>query len=472
MGAFGLSINTKYFNLTLGQRATYQKTANGHEYWMGGVPNVANYDSLFKGGYTEESLMTLFLSVPEIFAPIHEIASRVMLGKYTLRNKKGEIVENDKLWNKLSNTPNWQETFLEQLYMAVVYKYVCGNRYFYRNVPTSLNVRPENITSAWVLPSPYVKLKLKASRPKLFTTTSAADIVEAYVYDVQEERQEFTPDVVYHDVFLNVKDGRQYEKFKGITPLVANEYPITNLVAVYAARGIIFIKHGALGFFVSKKSDADGLSALNPNEKAEVQKDFEDSYGITGGKSPIGITRQPLEFIRTGLSIKDLEPFNETKADAAVIYTALGVPTELMPSMERNNLDSLKNAERSLFTNKVIPEATELTNILTKWWGFDIKGNYIDVSFEHIEVLQENKRDKAETDSKNQLTYEDKFLFGQMTLNDMRALNGMEPVNNKLYNKLVFDMAPEELATVKEVLNLKQRNNGQPQSGQGVPTGN
>lgn len=474
MNSLGLTLKGNFYGLQWGKNFTYQKTAAGHEYWQGGGNSIASYDSLFKHGYTEKELMKLFLNVPEIFAPIHEIASRVMIGKYTLVNDKGEAVENNKLWNKLGKNPNWQETFNEMLYMAIVYKYVTGNRYFYRNIPATLSIKSQNISAAWVLPSQYIEIKEKQSKPKLFTTTSAADLIEKYIYDDEADKQEFSNDVVYHDKYLSLDDERFDECRKGVSPLAACEYNITNLVATYAARGIIFIKHGALGFFVSKAGDASGMVALTPGEKEEVNQDFSNTYGITGGKSPIGITRQPLEFIRTGLSIKDLEPFKETAADASTIYTVLGVPTELMPAMERNNLDSLKNAERSLYQNKVINEAEELANILTQWWGFADLGLKIKSSFDHISVLQENKKEMAEVDAKNQDTYLGRFTCGQMTLNDWRAIIGKEPVKNKLYDKLVFDMTPDELATVQNILSMNKKvsyGNNQAQSGQGVTTG-
>ena len=47
---------------------------------------------------------------------------------------------------------------------------------------------------------------------------------------------------------------------------------MSNLIAVYEARNVIYVKRGGLGFIVSKKTDATGSIALTDDEKEQLLK--------------------------------------------------------------------------------------------------------------------------------------------------------------------------------------------------------
>src|SRR5690606_3837531 len=119
------------------------------------------------------------------------------------------------------------------------------------------------------------------------------------------EQVRLKPDQITHETYLRTGEEVCYRdcRLKGVGPLQAAEKPISNLVAVYAARNVIYVKRGALGFIVTEQGDADGKQALTKIEKEELLKDFHDTYGLEADKSPVGLTRFPMSFIRTAMSI-------------------------------------------------------------------------------------------------------------------------------------------------------------------------
>jgi hypothetical protein len=230
---------------------------------------------------------------------------------------------------------------------------------------------------------------------------------------------------------------------------------MSNIIAVYQARNIIQVKQGALGMLVSKKSDASGLIPLTKKEKEELINDYQSSYGITGDKSPVGVTSMPMDFIRMGMSIKDLEPFTETEQSTAAIYKALGIDTDLMPRVENSTFENMKSAERNLYQNVCIGIGQNIARILTNLLGYNKEGKSIKVSYDHIEVLQENKLERSRVDGFNNTTYLSQFTNGIITLNQWRNKIGEEDEKNPLYDKLVYNMSPDELDTVKSILSIK-----------------
>ncbi len=91
---------------------------------------------------------------------------------------------------------------------------------------------------------------------------------------------------------------------------------MSNLIAVYEARNVIYVKRGGLGFIVSKKTDATGSIALTDDEKEQLLKQNFEKYGVRKGQVPYGISDADIDFVRTNLSIAELQPFEETLADA------------------------------------------------------------------------------------------------------------------------------------------------------------
>lgn len=453
------------FSLSWGQKSviTDRNIVLSGEY----SADLGKFISCFRtGAYAEANMLTLFATIPEVFAPVDRIADGVASGCFKLcKIKRGkrtdEEVEDNKQWNKLVEKPNWQETLYDLIYTAVVYELVCGNRYFYVNVAGSMKPRFENISSLWLLEPQHVTIREKTSRPKLFKTTSSADVIDKYEYQDAYENHEFKPEEITHETYLKLGNCENYRdsRYKGYGPLQAAEKPMSNLIAVYEARNVIYVKRGALGWIISEKGDADGRQALTRQEKEEIQADHNESYGLSRDKTPIPITRIPVAFIRTSMSIQELQPFEECAESAMAIMAILRVPKEVMPSKDGATYENRHQSVADFYRDVIIPKGESLAQTLTKVLKLEDEGLYIKADYNHIEALQENKKEKAEVDWRNNETARVQFQHGQITLNDWREAYGREAVSDAIYNKTTFQMTPEELEMVKSVINIKSTNN-------------
>jgi hypothetical protein len=431
-----------------------------HDDWPGSerevvAGSIEGIMELLRGTYTDTNLITLFHSIPEIYSPINEIASRAMTARYILKDlKTDEPIYDNEEWNRLMETPNPFQNFGELMYEAICYEIVTGKEYMLFNQPKTMQrFDYKNITSIYNLPSNLVTPETD-EYIKLWSATEMSDIIKKFVLlKGTEQEQEFKTERVMYRRMTNLSwDGR---KIEGKSPLLAAEKAIKNLIAVYEARGVIYLRRGSLGMWVSRKKDDSGMIPLTMSEKKNAAKDMNENFGVVGkNKMPFGITSAPIDFVKSTMTIAEMQPFEETHADAAAIYGVLRVPYELAPKRDRVTIGSQQTAERSVYHNVVIPLVRSYCQSVTNKLKLNAIGAYFDADFTQVDVLQENKKDKATVDNINTKTMYRQFLAGIRTLNDWRKYNDDEPSVNPLYDKLIYDMTPEELLKVQEICTL------------------
>lgn len=412
------------------------------------------YGEYIYGVRSDQNLITLYHTIPEIYCPIDAIARRVANAAFVLKRiSDDEIVTDYKAWNDMYNAPNCLQTFRELIYEAVTYKYVTGKNYLYKNVPPTLKTKIDNIAALWNLPADRV-LPVYDYSIKLFTATKISDVIQEYRLFDGVNTAQFPVDLVLHSKSINLDwiDRRM----RGKSPLLAADIAICNLIAVYEARNVIYTKRGALGAIVSAKEDATGPVAMTPKEKRGIRDAFNGEFGLTGRKDLFPIFDTPASFIQFGMSIKELQPFDETLTDMAAIYSVLNVPFDLAPQAKGSTFDNLNNAMRSIYTNTAIPEANTWTESISTFTGLRAAGYYIYADFSKIHELQENKKEQAQVELANSTTYKTLFLSGVCTLNEWCVKQGFEQSTNPLYDLKVFDMTPEQLKQVDDVYGMSK----------------
>jgi hypothetical protein len=148
-----------------------------------GSRDYRGVDNPFTGNVASRNFLELFDCVPEIFAPIHAIASRIANADFQLRKyRNDQVVFDNEDWNRLYNTPNPLQHFRELIYEAVVYELVTGNEYMYFNTPSTLNKDYKNVMAIWNLPADQIEPVTNSSL-KLFTATTVEDIIKRYKLD-------------------------------------------------------------------------------------------------------------------------------------------------------------------------------------------------------------------------------------------------------------------------------------------------
>ena len=461
--SWGKDIAKRSAPIDIPDKVFIEREGNGYEYSEVPPPHVNwDIDDILGGHYGRHNFITLFYCLPEIFAPVNEIASRVAEATWQLCSTSNDAVDyKNKDFNRLFQQPNPLMTMKQFVWQAVCYDILTGANFEYLNKPSTLPQSDISSILSWFnLPTHEVCIDTKKD-VDVYSSTSIKDFVNSIKIKKTGGDRIFPIENIIPFIKFDLKHGNHIDKFK--SDLCGAHLAIKNLLPVYEARGVIYIKRGALGFLVSKKSDMSGVISLTPGETEEANKVYQGTYGINNGKSPVGVTSAPLEYISTAMSIQELQPFDETLADANVIYKTLRVPKHFVPSKDNSTFANADADTVAFYDDVIIPYA----NKYAQSWSekFNIPNRYIKADYSHIAVLQANKKEKAEVEAKNSDTWSKRWLSGACTLNDyIVSFDGVKG-NGGVYEKKLLDLTPEELESVKNIINLKSNATTQQNTG-------
>lgn len=414
-------------------------------------------EDLLTGFYAAQNFIELFYAVPEVFAPVHEIASRVASAQWELvKEWNDEVDYNNSDFNRLFTNPNPLISFKDMVYQAVCYEILCGKEFFYYNYSNliSSDTFMSKVITWGNLPAAKVTMDTKKNVDP-YTATSMSDFISKYIVpnDLGGQRT-FEPEEVTPILHMDLRKGMNPTKC--ISMMEGARKPISNLIPVYEARGVIYVKRGMMGLLVSRKGDESGMIPLTKKEKQEVQDEMQEDYGLRRDKNQIGIASAPVDFIKTSMSIEELQPFEETLADAVAIYACLRVPRHLVPSKDKSTYNNAAADLKSFYSDVIIPWANRYAEIWTNAFGLKDQRRYIRANFDKCEALQENRKDAAIVDNTNGKTMMERFWNGACSLNEwIVSFGGTEVRGNELYNKKLLEMTPEEVLIIKNVLNSR-----------------
>lgn len=437
------------------------------KYNRGAVPGLDGWEDsywsedgvkgLLSGYYGAQNYLELFNCLPEIYAPVNEIASRIADTNWQLRRySDDEIVWDNEDFNRLFSRPNPLQSMREFVYNAVVYEILVGKQFFYLNRPSGLWSDPANIVSWSNLPSQYVKAVLK-DNVNPYKIETIEELVK--YYELQNcswnGNAKFDADKTIPVINMSLKGIDALNCSESL--LKGAEKAIKNLIPVYEARGMIYIKRGALGFIVSDKSDASGKIALGKGAREGIRKEYERTYGVTGGKSPIGIIDQPVRFERVGMSIQELEPFKESESAAIAIARCLRLPPHLVMRTDHSTFNNADADLIDMYGSVVSPWGKKLADLWTLAMGWAEEGFYIHADYSHIDVLQKKKKEKADLQRMEGETWLQRWNNGMCSANEWIKSWGGTPVDNDLYNKKLFELNETERNIIKEALATEQK---------------
>lgn len=420
-----------------------------------------------------DNFIELFRTIPEVFWPINYLARRISEAHYDLKRTKDDSI----VWcNRLNvdsilRQPNPVMSWRELVYQHFVYKFATGNTFLRASMPDAYTedaIKCLFCDNYWVLPSNRVKvvpMEYGYGVP-IFGIAKKEELIKGYKLEIEPysgltipyyqiwHDRDGLPEYLIRDTFL-----------KANSRLLALKKPIANLIAVYEARNVIYVKRGGLGFLVSQKKDETGTLALDPDEK-QALRDEMNKYGIREGQSPYGITDVPITFVRTNLSISELQPFDETLEDAIKIAGAYDIPAVLVPRKDQSTFSNQDAAEKSVYTGTIIPSAKRFCEELTAFLGLDKKGYYLDCDFSDVACMQTGLKDSESVKTMAFTRMLNAFNAGLCTLDDIRAEMHEDQIADRipLFGKIKFEMTPEELETVDKI--IKNNTNNNPSKGE------
>lgn len=345
--------------------------------------------------FCPEKAYELSLQLAEVFIPIDAIASRVAALEYVVMDENGEEVKLSPKMRALLKQPNALSLRFSDLIYPVVFSELSdGNSYVYRKQSLDVN-NPEYISGIWCLPPNIVSIHYKREVPDFFSITNKSDLVDHY--KILNSKTRIEPNSIIHSTSTFFKDCGL--SIKGRSPLEAAEKNINNLLAVYEARNKVYKNNGMAGILSKAHTSSGGSieAAMNPGTLKEIQQDLNSDFGITGNKNIWAASSIPLTFIKTLATISELQPFEETEADAIVIAGILGLDKELIPKRGSTTFTNKKDAEIALWQNTIKPMSEDVCRILDEAFLLPEDQHFV-AKTNHIEVLQEDKNTKLESD--------------------------------------------------------------------------
>lgn len=420
-------------------------------------------EELFSSPYVcSRNFLSLFESVPEVFFPIDYIASRVANANFQFKKVKDDsIVWANKSLNQILLRPNCLMTWKQNVYQHFIYKLCLGNSFTRAAMSDNFSNAEKwrYCSNYWELPADAMEvLPVLGSNVPLFGIANEEDIIKGYRLNYGSLSTINIPSYqIWHDRDGHVSYCSGFGFMKSQSRLISQMKPISNLIAVYEARNVIFVKRGGLGFLINMKRDETGPIAMTDAEKSDIIQQHYGKYGIGKDQLPYGLSDIPLDFVRTNLTIAELQPFEETLADAICIAGAYGIPAELVPRKDRSTFNNQKTAEKGVYCSVIIPLAKQFCREFTEFLGLESSGYYLDCDFANVDCLQEGMRDAEEVKTNVNARCKDQFLSGLITYNDWRAQIGESKFEEPMFDKTLFEMSDQEREIVKQIFGLNTK---------------
>ncbi|MGR3218471.1 MAG: phage portal protein [Candidatus Anammoxibacter sp.] len=386
----------------------------------------ANWVNLYNNFY----LMSCYESNPIVNAVINIKADAWANMRYLIKDLASEEIiplseytaDGSALQNLLFK-PNPRENGVEWLKMYKTNYSVFGNSYVYASVPVGAESTFDytRISVMNNLPGANVKPIITG---KWLEATTMEEIIRFYeLTNIDGSKTEIDTCKVWHTNEANIRLDVNFTQ--GVSKLVGLREPISNIAGAYETRNVMIYNRGALGFLSSEKV-ADGLGsvAMDDVEIKQVQEAM-DKYGTVKGQYNHIVSPLPMKYVRMAMSVKDLMVFEEVESDAVAVSNAFGVPEILLKYYIKGaTFENQAASERRFYDSTIIPETKDFMIGLNEFLKTKDKGIEILGSFDHVAALQTNKKDEAETDSKNGATRLKAFMSGAIVYNDyLKVLN-------------------------------------------------
>jgi len=346
---------------------------------------------------------------------------------------------------KILRRPNPLQSYSEWQLLSEVNYSIFGNAYDYGTLPdgfTELNY--QTITSIKQLPPYLMGYDLTG---RYFDQTTLEGIINKYYLSLPTGKKEIEPGQIFHRNDVNIKFDQDF--IRGSSKLIGLTMPLTNIEKAFESRNVIIRKRGALGVFSSNLTDGTGTFPLMDEHMVKIQEDFK-KYGTLEEQYQYMFLRYPMNYTATTLNVDELKLFEEVSADAMLVCNAFGVPEILLKLyLSGATFENQEASERRLYQSTVIPETKNQLEYFNNWLKTDEGNIRIDATWDHIPVLQADKKNEAETKKSTSTYMERLWLQGAITHNEWLFSVGLPQYPGG--DIRIWDLTAEQLAVIQKV---------------------
>jgi len=164
-------------------------------------------------------------------------------------------------------------------------------------------------------------------------------------------------------------------------------------------------------------------------QRENIKKDWMDRYAGKNniGKEPFVAEGDFMKFEQLGYNVKDMDWANSNLTSMRKVYDVYGVSSESFNDPETKTMSNKKEAIRSLYTDRVLPEYEIFVDELTRWlvpmYGDENITLTMDLS--GIDALNEEKDKVATRMSTSEW----------LTMNEKRQEMGFDRIDNPVFDE-------------------------------------
>ena len=320
----------------------------------------------------------LYIDIPELRAVINKRASMMSSNKPKLYDKNGEIVVNHWL-NDLIKTPNATQSWADVVYSLGVQDGLYSNCVMY-SPERSFGIRNLIVP----LPANNVEVMLSGRKLKQMDRENLIEFFR-FTYDSGAVERIDWEDALY----LTSADGMNL--VKPISRVDTLKFPLSNIMAQYKKRNVLLENIGAIGILSAQQNDLGGSIPMTPEERQKIQRDW-----YARQKDELIISEANVSWTPMSFPTKDLMLFEELTADKLAIIDAFGLNYNLFSKSEGTTFTNVRDSIRMVYQDTIIPETQQFYNSLISQMGLEKEGYYLKACFDHLPILQEDEKQKAE----------------------------------------------------------------------------
>jgi len=346
---------------------------------------------------SSNELLNAYDEIPDIKILIDKLTNLFIKFKYKHLKKQGseliDISEDSPLIDKLNN-PNAFQGGIEWIKQLYTYWQVFGNCVTIGNWPVSGTEGDYNrIETLYNLPFDKLKFELNQN---FFQFEDIRDILKFVKLNIDNEiKENYIPDEIMHINDVNIKWDKKTGYFLGKSKLSAQRDSVTNLGIGYEMKNVIWYKRGALGI-LSPDGKSEYSMPLLDDDRKDLQRQFQENYGITYEKFQYIITKSPLKFVQMGGRLRELMLYEGLEDDRKLLCAAYSFPFLLYMQDDSSTFSNFDIATQNAYQDKIIPDWILYQNALNNFFKLKEKNEKIIIDYSDISVLQEDQKELIE----------------------------------------------------------------------------
>jgi hypothetical protein len=362
------------------------------------------------------NLMQAYMDCPGLSTIINRRAQMFSNGlwKCVSATDEEKEVPNDPFL-KLLRKPNPLQKGNMWLYQASIYHDIYNTNIIY---PLRATAASDPIC-LWHLPNDAMEIQVSG---KFYKQSKLEDIITQFILREGGREEKFKPS----EIIYNVQNPDK--NFIGISKILAQKLPISNIIAAYETRNQLLETKGVQGIISNVSKDGQGGLPLAPAEKERIELSFWQRVGLFRKKPPYIVTQAAVTFTPMSYPTKDLMLFEEVEGDFQALCGAWDVQRDIFPGNDGATFENQIVADRTTYQNGIQPFADDYAELVTTMLRGDERDVKYVLDYSYLACMQEDAQVEAQRENIKATALHTQFTDGVITNEEYRLDLGRAPM--------------------------------------------